>query len=251
MTRSLHPVVSCSPSRPFTSRAELERAELERAALVPAAVEKAAYEAAEIEADPRSGSGHSPMLTQNTQLIQSAQWTRISQRTHLTHPLPQNPQTSGERLTPLHEGLHEGLNVGLNMRPKLARRSQGQWGGSQVGNILSLLLLALLIYAGAKTGPLFLERYRIDSLAQKAANQWMNVTPNLEIVKRDLQLGLEQQHIKRVGAEDFDFIKVTDREVVVTLDYSVQIAHPRNIVKPTVLKFHIERRSIHRVDLSQ
>lgn len=127
--------------------------------------------------------------------------------------------------------------------------AERQRGSSRIGNLLSLLVFAVLIYAAARTGPLFLERYRIDSLAQKAANQWMNVTPNLEMVKRDMQHELEVQHIDRVAADDFTFMKPSEHEVIVSVDYSVSIHHPYNVLKPTPIKFHIERRARHRVEL--
>jgi len=131
------------------------------------------------------------------------------------------------------------------------RSLRRQRGSSRIGNLLSLLIFAALMYAAARTGPLFLERYRIDSLAQKAANQWMNVTPNLEMVKRDMQHELEVQHIDRVAADDFTYTKPSEHEVIVSVTYSVSIHHPYNVLKPTPIKFHIERRARHRVELDQ
>lgn len=129
------------------------------------------------------------------------------------------------------------------------RRSQR--GGSSVSNLVALVIFAALLYMGARIGPYYLERYRLDSIAQKAVNQWMNTTPNLEEVKRDMQTGLDQAHISRVGATDFDFMRLSENEVLVTLEYTVTIRHPYNLLKPTPLNFKVEKRANRRFDVGQ
>lgn len=130
-------------------------------------------------------------------------------------------------------------------------RMRRQRGSNSMSNVMAMLIFVLLLYAGAKVGPLYLEQYRIGQAAQAAANQWVNVTPNLRVVQDDLQTRLDAAKIKRLAATDFSFSRVTDSEVQVEVRYTATIRHPYDVVKPSKMNFTIRKSATRSLSISE
>lgn len=139
----------------------------------------------------------------------------------------------------------------VSVRSTREARKRAQRGDSNISNILALLIFILLLYGGAKLGPLYLEQYRIGQAAQAAANQWVNLTPNLRVVQDDLQTRLDAARIKRLAATDFNFSRVTDADVQVEVRYTATIRHPYDIIKPSKLNFNIRKSATRSVSISE
>ncbi len=109
-------------------------------------------------------------------------------------------------------------------------------------NLLTLFILLLLVvagYAGKLYIPVYIEKSRISRLVKQAANQWANVTPSLDEVKKQLEYNLEVAQVTSITAQDVNFARTRDNEVQAWVDYEVEITYPYDILEPTVLTFSI------------
>jgi hypothetical protein len=109
--------------------------------------------------------------------------------------------------------------------------------------VIVLAALAVGAYSAVRFVPIYIEKSRVNRLVKQAANSWINVTPSLDQVKKELQANLEMAQVEHITAEDVNFVKVSPTEVEATVEYQVTVKHPYNIVKPTRLKFRVYHRA--------
>lgn len=119
---------------------------------------------------------------------------------------------------------------------RLRRRERGEINFLK---IVLLLALAAGVYATMKFGPVYLEHARVKRLMKQAAAYWLNITPDLDEVKKKLDRDLEQAMVESVTSDEITLEKVTNDEVYTYVQYEVTVEHPA-LLKPTVLTFEFE-----------
>lgn len=124
-----------------------------------------------------------------------------------------------------------------------SKRIRSQRGASRLVNFLTVLTIVVGGYWGIRLGPLYIEKYRIDNIVTQAANQWVNVTPNVEEIRRDVNRKLKDAQVNRVSADRFVFDRFSESEVQVSVKYKVTLRHPWGILKPTKLDFRVSHRA--------
>lgn len=125
----------------------------------------------------------------------------------------------------------------------MRERNLMQRGASRLVNFLTLAALVVGGYWGVRLVPLYIEKYRIDNIVTQAANQWVNVTPNVEEIRRDVNRKLKDAQVSRVSADRFVFDRFSETEVQVSVKYKVTLRHPWGILKPTKLDFRVSHRA--------
>ncbi len=121
------------------------------------------------------------------------------------------------------------------------RRRRNQAGKFNILTLLVLLGIATGGYLGYKFIPIYIEKSRISRLVKQAGNQWMNVDPNLEKVRAELQRNLTDGGITYVTANDVNIAQINNEQAEVWVDYKVKVKHFWKI-KSTRLKFKIHHK---------
>jgi len=96
-------------------------------------------------------------------------------------------------------------------------------------NFVTLLVLVVVVggaYAGYQFIPVYIENSQITRLVQKAANNWVNMEPDLKKVRSSLQYDLDVGQVESITADDVEFARDSKDHVEAWVDYEVVIRHP-------------------------
>ena len=104
-----------------------------------------------------------------------------------------------------------------------------------------VLVLGLLgsVYWGWRFGPIYLEANRAQRLTRQAMKYWLNVDSRMEMVKKNLQMDLNEAMVESITAEDVTFEMVDSQTARAYWYYEVEVTHPA-ILSPTLLEFEFD-----------
>lgn len=119
------------------------------------------------------------------------------------------------------------------------RRGRSERGASPVKVILSLAVIGAVYWAYA-FGPHYLEFSRVKRLTRASAAYWLNIDPDLNGVKKKLTKDLEQAMVESITVEDIEYERPDHNHVEVYFYYEIEVRHPGDIVKPTLLEFEFD-----------